>query len=164
MTPFDQPDVRPIPGKLYELCTDWVYEWEKDGETYRLSIPAGFVCDLDSTPWWAWWLFGTGKDGPQRAAVLAHDDVYSRAGLGMGVVTIDVDAEPEDRRAYQQFVDGEWVGLCDVWSKGNADRLMFRIMRECGVPRWHRRLKYWAVSRFGWRAWNAHLARNTAKV
>ena len=155
MTPFTQPDVRPITGTrpvLYRLHADWTCDWLKDDIQYRLNIPAGFICDLDSTPRWLWWLFGVGRDGPQRAAVTAHDYFYFTAGLN------------QPKGAFQRIDPDGPVDLRVKCSKDFADRLMFSIMRVSGVPRWQRRAKFRAVQWFGKRAWNAHLARNTAKV
>ena len=155
LTPFDQPDVRPIPGtKLYALCADWVYAWR----TYRLSIPKGFICDLNSIPRLFWSILGVGRDGPHRAAVAVHDWFYDHAGLSLPEVNLEGVDEP--RRSWQQLGGKEWVNLFKVWTRAEADQRMLEMMKEFSVSWLRRKLQYWAVRAYGWRAWNAHRKRN----
>jgi len=148
-----QPDARPIKltkkerkkhgikwGRTaYVLNNDWCYKWEIEGRIRRINMPKGFIYDLASVPR-AGALIGIHPDGLHRAAATIHDWIYEHEGeLPKG--------------SYQEFIDGEWVDLDDVWIRENADRIFCRIMKESGVGRKRRWIMFKVVHRLGWIAW-----------
>lgn len=115
-------------GDYWRLLDPLVYE----GNTDRWVVPAGFVTDFASIPWWARWaLSPTGKHN--RAAVL-HDFLY-RIAVGLIPSTTDP----------AQTTDGlpAWLSRID------ADRIFLRVLRELDVPEWQARLMFWGV-RLAW--------------
>jgi hypothetical protein len=140
MQPLEQPLNRPVCDGIYELAVDWTYEWAHDGIRRRIVVPKGFQYDGASVPRLVWTLSGILPDGLIRAAALFHDWLYQHKGQ-----------LPE--RSYQEFYRGNWRDVGMVVSRGEADRLFARIMREAGVSTVKRRLAYLGVRACGWWAW-----------
>ncbi len=46
-------------------------------------VPAGFVCDLASIPWFLRWLYPV--DGPWAGAAVVHDHMYTQHDIGRGI-------------------------------------------------------------------------------
>ena len=74
-------DVRVTQGErggqgLAELLTPFAYDVGRLGSGDRIVVPAGFVTDFASVPWWARGLFAP-FDRAAKAAVL-HDWLWSR--------------------------------------------------------------------------------------
>lgn len=145
MKSLEQPLLVPIraPGDdpLYRVVQPWRYQWELPGRAVqRLIIPRDFEVDGASVPRLLWTLTGITPDGLHRAAALAHDFLYRYAGhLPAG--------------GHQVRLPGGWVDAGHLWTREEADRLFARILRECGVGRFRRRLMYLGVRLGGWRAW-----------
>lgn len=111
-------------GDYWRLTRPLGYE----GNTDRWIVPAGFVTDFASIPWWARWVLSpTGKHN--RAAVL-HDYLY-RIAVGRIESTTDPAAVRDDLPA--------WL------SRRDADRIFLRALRELGVPEWQARTMYLGV-------------------
>lgn len=125
--------------RRWVLLENWIYEWEKNGQKFRLVIPAGTITDKASVPQIVWSL-GFTPDGLVESAALPHDFLYHHKGrLPKG--------------SFQTLVNGRWVDVDQVWSRLDADRLFLRIMKEAGVPLYHRRLFFRAVRIGGWFSW-----------
>ena len=130
------------------LVAPFVYEWEKNGLQYRISIPPGFVFDGASTPKWWWFkkLTGLWPDKKQiiRGA-LVHDWIYSWSRRSSG----DRSFLPEG--SYQYCSNKIWVNMIAGWSRDKADRIFFRICRQDGLKR--SRTAWYGVRAFGWLSW-----------
>ncbi len=149
MKEFAQPLIVPIAEDLYRLVETYSYEWDNAGIRNRLTIPAGFEFDGASAPRIIWTLTGIIPDGLIRAAALVHDFIYRHGGrLPAGV--------------HQVLVNGEWVDARGRWTRGQADKMFARLMREAGYSKTRRRAAYLGVRLFGWASWkgktNAELA------
>lgn len=144
MCDVTQPEVVPIKspdgGPLYKVSRRWVYQWDHEGRRCRLVIAAGTEFDGASVPWWLWTVARIPPDGLHRAAALAHDVVYRFGGH-----------LPEGVHQVQTYRG--WRNVAHCWSRAEADRLFARILRECGVSRWRRRVMYRAVRLCGWMHW-----------
>jgi len=139
---LQQPLNRPVGERVYELVADWRYEWRHGGIRRRITVPKGFVCDGASVPRLVWTLTGILPDGLIRAAALVHDWLYHHRGqLPEGL--------------YQEFHRGRWRDVGCEATRGEADRLFARIMREAGVSKVRRRLAYAAVRACGWWVWRS---------
>lgn len=133
------PQVEPLEGNRYRLVSLYTYEWEHEGEVYRITVPAGFVNNLASVPRILWFYISPFDLG--RAA-LVHDYLYARRGrLPLGYFTRKKDN------------GWHWEPVDKPWSRYDADRLFARMMRESGVSRTKRRRAFWAVRIFGGGAW-----------
>lgn len=144
------PRIKVLGDRLYKLVDDYRIVWEHEGKWHMLTIPAGFVCDGNSVPWFGRplipgdWTLGI-------EAVLAHDYLYHKRGR-------------LDEREYLVEIDpGVWVdplyigdGLRRPWSRHDADRLFARLMRDAGVSKWRRRAAYRAVRLAVWHSWSDH--------
>jgi hypothetical protein len=129
--------IEPMGGNRYKVLVDYVHVREHEGTTYRLTIPAGFQCDLASVPRILWWWISPFDLG---AAAIPHDWIYSHGGK-----------LPDG--SHQKLVNGTWENLPQAWTREEADRLFARMMRDVGVPRFMRRRAYNAVRLFGGGAW-----------
>lgn len=139
---IEQPQISPHPERIgeYILDKDYSYEWEKDGEKYKLVVPKGFEFDLASVPRIFWTFTGITPSRLRWAAPILHDLVYEHQGkLPLG--------------SYFIHDGGKWVVSNIVWSRKSADRLFCRVMRDDGIPRFNRRMAYRAVRLGGWVAW-----------
>lgn len=114
---------------LWQLHEGYSYSWEFDGRLLRVWIPKGFLFDGASIPWFLRWIADRGRLGLK--APLVHDYMHSRHG----VVAVDHWETVGDQGG------GYWtIHTHQRWSRRDADRLFFRILREDGVePRWLRR-------------------------
>ena len=141
MTKVKQPKNRPIRlenGKEgYELTEAYTYFWNHDNEKYRIIIPKGFQSDGCSTPRIVWTLIGLTPDGLVRGAAAVHDFLCRYEGnLPAG--------------SYQKLHNGVWWDLKDRWSWKDAARMFARVMKECGVSKFKRRMAYRGVIIYGW--------------
>lgn len=137
-----QPDLRPIAKNKYQLWENWSYTWVKDDIIRRIKIPAGFVSDGASVPRCLWTITGITPDGQIRAAALVHDFIYKYAG--------DLPDGSYQKLDSSKSSNLKWVDLDNIWTRKNADRIFCRIMRECGVSKFKRRMAYRGVRMFGW--------------
>lgn len=148
----DQPDFRPIKenGKIYRLESDYSAKWTyitRDHEgfeyvsTVRIKVPKGFLSDGLSASRFAA-IFGMGRDGIHRAAVCIHDFLYDHKG------------HFKAGQNYHVYM-GElgWVAGEGLFSRKEADKLFYAMLRHYGVKSWHRWGAYVAVRAFGWIWW-----------
>lgn len=140
-----QPDLEPFDEKpdgrvIYRLTQDYIYDWEKDGNHYRLIIHEGFETDIASIPRIVWTFSGFLPDGLHRPAALIHDYLYQNRGLPLP-------------GSYQVHQDGRWQNLDVTWTRQECDKLFARIMREAGTGKIKRRLMYLSVRAFGGFYW-----------
>ena len=140
---FTQPVLQNIGAKWFRVYVAYTYEWKKDGECYRLVIPAGFECDGGSVPRAFWTPSGIVPTGVIGAAATLHDYIYASCG-----------ALPPG--SYLRLAGESWQPLSDVWSRYNADRLFCRVMKEAGMRWLKRRIAYRAVRWFGGIPWAHH--------
>ena len=117
----------------WRLDDGYFYHWQHGGNWYRLKIDKGFVSDGASVPWFLPW--GRGRLGV--LAPLVHDWLHHNRG-----------------RSNAQFWGGleDWFSPpVDEFTRRDADRLFFRILRETGVkPKWLRRGAFKAVRAWSW--------------
>ena len=137
-----QPDLRPIAKNKYQLWKNWSYTWVKDDIIRRIKIPAGFISDGASVPRGLWTITGITRDGLIRSAALVHDFLYFYGG--------DLPAGSYQRIGSKDDSNLTWIDLEKIWTRKNADRIFCRIMRECGVSMFKRRMAYRGVRMFGW--------------
>ena len=135
ISPYPQPITVPISDEFYQLTEDFEYVWKKEEVFYRIVIRKGYKFDGASVPRWLWSISGLHPSGLILAPAVIHDRLLEKAGdLG------------ED---YQKKVDGKWQTVKAVWTKEQADKLFCRMLREAGVPKFRRRMAYYAVRLFG---------------
>jgi hypothetical protein len=70
--------MRPLPDRRWEIIGDFIYDSPKYG---RVTVPDGFICDLNSIPRPLWWV-STPADFP-HAGVL-HDYLYATQTMSRG--------------------------------------------------------------------------------
>ena len=144
------PEVKILGDRLYQLTRDYPVIWTHENQWHKITVPAGFVCDGNSVPWFARplipgdWTLGI-------EAVLAHDFIYARKG------------RLHEREHLVEAKKGIWIdplhigaGFRRAWSRRDADRLFARLMRESGVLRWRRRAAYRAVRLAVWHGWDEY--------
>lgn len=137
------PDLRPIANNKYQLWQNWYYTWVKDDIIRRIKIPAGFICDGASVPRGLWTITGITPDGLGiRSAALVHDFLYAHKG--------DLPEGSYQKLDSSNSSNLKWIDLDEIWTRKNADRIFCRIMRECGVSKFKRRMAYRGVRMFGW--------------
>lgn len=124
------------------LTRTYTYCWsDPDGISRSITVPKGYLSDGASVPRLVWTLSGIIPDGLIRAAALIHDFIYDHSGqLPFG--------------SYRRIRNGNWE-FCsnEKWTRKVADKLFGRINRECGVPKFQRRVAYLAVRAGGWIGW-----------
>ena len=71
-------------GEKFRLFADWWFVYvDSDGTRYEDTIPAGYVTDFGSIPWFYRWRFSrTGKASP---AFLVHDWYYFTTNVSRAV-------------------------------------------------------------------------------
>lgn len=119
--------------KEWEVAADYRYVYRHPDTTYttRITVPAGFCCDLSSIPRALWWLIG-----PHELSIVApllHDWLYRHGGSPPVGCTWPIRS----------------------FTRSEADRLFFDAMREEGVTAWRRHVAYRAVRMFGGGAWKS---------
>lgn len=128
-------------SRTYILLEDYTYKWDKDNVGYKIIVPKGFLYDGASVPRGTWTISGLRPDGLIRAAATVHDFLYEF----MGVL-------PDG--SYQKYEpDNGWVNSDDIWTRNASDRMFGHLMREANMPKKRRRKAYWAVDKFGEKAW-----------
>lgn len=140
--PFlSEPAFRRLPGGgEFELLEPMIYQGARD----RFEIPARFVTDLASIPWFAQWLFS--KVGPWDRAAIVHDWLYVE----------QPEVGPWTRYGPRVTPHGERAILARVGTpitRKDADGIFLRILREEGVGWWRSRTMYRAVRIGGGKAW-----------
>lgn len=71
---------RKVRGRVvYRLGADLIFETRMNGHGIRVMVPAGFMSDLASAPWWLWWIFP--PSGPWDRAAILHDYLYGIEGV-----------------------------------------------------------------------------------
>lgn len=114
MTPMEQPVLVPIPE-----AEDPLWRLDRPLHTHGVLVPAGFVCDLASVPWWAW-KFTYPKAHPDTAAAaVVHDWLYRTKAVNR-------------RTADLIFL----AILLDNGAKPWKARIMYRAVRLWGWTRW----------------------------
>ena len=140
MNPTPSVSLLPLPGgrTAWHLDEHYTFQWSHNGTRYRFTIPRGFTFDGASIPWFLPW--GRGRLG--LVAPLVHDWLIEVGGE----VTVD------SYRSVNFVVGWHYLGE-RRFSRRDADRLFFRILRERGVrPRWLRRwafrfVRMWSLIR-----------------
>ena len=134
---YSSPLLVPIDDRYYKLIDDWYYQWEHEGQVYRVIAFHGFITDIASVPqvFWSW---GYLPDGLHRGAAVIHDLMCMYKGLPKS---------PDGM--YQMAVDGKWVEVPKGLSRNDCDRLFCRIMREAGTSKIKANLMFWAVRAWG---------------
>lgn len=66
-------EIEPYNGPLWRLTNPLMYEFP-DG-TALFTIPEGFICDLESTPWYMRWYLP--EDTKRHQAAVVHDWLYT---------------------------------------------------------------------------------------
>lgn len=159
-TGLPEPRVGVVRDDVYELLEDFLYEWEKDGSSYRIVAHEGFRFDGASIPWAVQPIIG-GRWALGLGPPCIHDLLYRSGG--------DFSANPHGTHEVQVgivvagaavgsgLIAGpaalRWQDVGFQWSRSAADRLFGRHMREVGVARWRRRAAYRAVQLFGRGSW-----------
>lgn len=64
--------LQPLPGRKWRLAKDYVISTVAGG---TITVPKGFVCDLNSMPRFLWWA-STPTDFPEAGTV--HDYLYDQ--------------------------------------------------------------------------------------
>lgn len=142
---LDQPNIEPVlvrGEEGYRLEDPYFYQWQDDrGFWRRIAVPAGFLYDGASVPRLVWTMTGIVPDGLIRAAALLHDFLYEHRG-----------AFPYGSL---QFYHSGWCKDVSgvVWSRKQADELLYRVMIEAGCSPWKAKLSYTSVRLFGLYAW-----------
>lgn len=70
----DELDLRKAAGGLWRLLSPFVYRSDRLG---AIAVPAGFMTDLASVPWFARWYVS--RDGDHTKAAIVHDWLYAFA-------------------------------------------------------------------------------------
>lgn len=70
---------------LYKLLKEFTYEIGEEGSGVLVEVPAGFVTDLASVPWFIRWLISPG--GLHAKASVIHDYLYSKGVIQTKGVT-----------------------------------------------------------------------------
>lgn len=119
-------DAVTLPGgrRAYLLLEDFELQYGPD----RVVIGEGFQWNDASSPRSLRWFIG--KDECGEVGPLVHDALYCFGGR----------------------LPLDWCAL-RVYSRTEADRLFYLIMRAEGVKPWRARLAYLAVRVGGWTAW-----------
>lgn len=81
-----------------------------------VTVPAGFITDFASVPWFADGLFPS--FGPYVPAAIPHDYLYDRGG---------------------KLPDGK------TFTRAQADKLFLDVMADLNIPWWKRSIMYRAV-------------------
>jgi hypothetical protein len=142
---LEQPDLRPINDKEFELHTDYMRVWAEGNRLCRQTTRKGYKTDIASVPA----IFAPlsfKNDGLCRADALLHDRRYQRRGMMSGD---DLDGP------YEEF-DADlcrWVPVDRVFTRKECDQLFLKGMLEAGVSGWKARTMYYAVRIFGAHAW-----------
>lgn len=109
-----------------------------NGITYQ--IPAGYVSDLASIPWFLWWKYPPNYE-PSYVAAWWHDRCYSHW---------------YKEHLYEEYNNKGEI-TCSVWrngvSKEFADNGFRELMLACGASRFTAGLFHLAVSTFGRGGW-----------
>lgn len=75
---FERPKLEPK-GKAYRLAEDWHTDC-KGILPEKMTIPAGFVTDGASIPWFLWAICGDPMEVPRIYAAIVHDYLYELGG------------------------------------------------------------------------------------
>ncbi len=125
-----QPDIRPIEDGKYRLAATYVLDYK--GVTFK--IRKGMIHDGASVPRLAWTISGLRPDGLLRAAALIHDALYQNLG---------------------ELPEG-WALPARSFTRKEADRAFYDIMRAAGLSRYRSWIAYRAVRIGGWVSWRKH--------
>ena len=128
---FEQPEATPIkPEGTYRLKRDYTYTrfGPAGGVLWSITVLKGFIWAGASVPQWLWSLTGMTRDGLIRAAALIHDLMY-------------------------RGPNGTVTGCSKVFTRKEADVILYEIAREAGCSWWTAWRAYRAVRWFGWWAW-----------
>ncbi|MDD4888290.1 MAG: DUF1353 domain-containing protein [Phycisphaerae bacterium] len=63
----------------HRLLTPVTLEWQINGESWRIVVPAGFETDYATTPRALWWLVP--PNGPWLVPAIGHDWLYRRGRI-----------------------------------------------------------------------------------
>ena len=121
-----------LPLKLELLATKrsvWrvVESYRYEGKEFSVEVPALWVTDLTSIPWWLpFWR----REGEHTPASVVHDVVYARGR---------VMRDKGEQKVARLFADRQ---------------VYLRAMEDLQTPRVRRRLLYLGVRIGGWWTWN----------
>ena len=105
-------DMRKHEGGFWRLITPFTYRSALLG---KIVVPAGFITDLASVPWFARWYVS--RDGNHTRAAVIHDYLYARSSE---------------------------ASFPDI-SRRTADRVFLEALRVCGLRPTLARVLYSAV-------------------
>ena len=134
---LESPAIIPIHEELFILAEDYVYEWIKDDQKTRLKIPKGFRFDGASVPRFLWWWLPPIAD--YMPAVVVHDYLYQNGPKQLPYGVMEWFSEK----------DGEWFNVWGVWKRKDVDILFRKMLKQCGIPGFKRRMMFYAVHYFG---------------
>lgn len=128
---FEQPLIVPIKesGDLYELCEDYIFIIYRNEVAHKIVIRKGFKYDGASVPKFFAGIVGFMPDGIHRPAALLHDYLYEHKGKLQPIGGFN-------------------------YTRKEADKLFYKILKKVGVKSWHAKLAYWAVRLGGGLYWN----------
>jgi hypothetical protein len=142
------PRIEVLGDRRYRYLERYPIEWASRGRNYRLWVPAGFILDGNSVPWFGRplipgdWTLGV-------IAISGHDLGYERQGrFRRGELQVE-------------YRPGWWGdpldlgdGMRSVVSRRDVDRWFAARMRDEGVPKIRRRAAYRAVRAAFWHNWS----------
>lgn len=99
-----------------------------EAEDLSVGVPASWITDLTSIPWWIPFL---AREGTHTPASVVHDVVYAKGRVMVGEEEVEVD------RLF-------------------ADQTYLRAMQELGTPPVRCWFIYRGVRLGGWRVWNKY--------
>lgn len=133
----------PVSKKVGEgfraLTESYDVELELHNQTFHFHIDRGFIWkpSVSAVAW--------GLVPPHMIfiAALVHDWLYRWQGNTRKHGFVEVQDAVLEGRVSLKTVDRHF-----------ADEVFRALMKQTGVPWWRRKLAYYAVSWFGWKAWN----------
>lgn len=124
----------------------WRYRHDKSAifsDTYRITIPAGYIYNGASIPRFLWSIFGVSPFGAMDTPSLVHDYIYEHKGkVGAALEKYDVDL-------------GRFVPANKRLTRRDADYIFLWVMQDSGFfKQWRIEAAYKAVALLGQTAWN----------
>lgn len=119
-----QPVMLPIAGRKLSTC-QLARDYTATSNGITFTIPAGFISDLASIPWFAW-LLGFLPFGLHNAGSVPHDWLYALQGQGY-----------------------DWL-----LSRAECDAIFLDLMLRAGVSPTRARIMHRAVRLCGWLPWS----------
>lgn len=70
-------------GRRWRTLEEVCYEVGAPGSGWAITVPAGFVTDLASSPWWTWWFMP--PSGRYNRAAVVHDWLCEQTNISRPV-------------------------------------------------------------------------------